>query len=92
MARLNLTVDDNIPEILERLAGGRNKMGDYLSKIINEMDQGAPADVLERMDKEGLRLMVQGMGGRLKSLEGEIVLLQSQVAALTSGRLMDGRR
>jgi len=84
--RLNLTVDGDVPEILERLANGRNKMGDYLSKIVRSLDQGTPADEIERMDTEALRLMVQGLAGRVRSVEGEIIHLQTQMAKLIADR------
>lgn len=84
--RLNLTVDIDIPPILERMAGGRNKMGDYISQLVRGMDQGTPEDEIERMDKESLRLMVQGLGGRVKVLEGEVMRIQSQLAVLIADR------
>lgn len=88
--RLNLTVDAAAAEILERMAGGRNKMGDYLSRLLIDMDAGTPAADLDRMDKESLRLMLQGVIGRLSMVEGEVLRMQAQLAALIAGeRLRD---
>lgn len=84
--RLNLTVDGDVPALLEQLANGRNKMGDYLSKIVRSLAEGTPAEEIERMDTEALRLMVQGLAGRVKSVEGEIIHLRSQVAAQIADR------
>lgn len=84
--RLNLTVDAGAADILERMAGGRNKMGDYLSKMLLSMAAGTPADDIERMDKESLRLMLQGLMGRVVMLEGEMIRVQSQLAALIADR------
>ncbi len=81
--RINLSVDEGIPEMMERQAGGRNKMGDYLSKLIRSQgDEGATSAELAAMDNESLRLMVQGLGGRMRSVEGEVIRLQAQMAAL----------
>lgn len=85
--RINLSVDEGIPELMERLAGGRNKMGDYLSKLIVGLaTEDTAADEIAAMDNEGLRLMVQGLGGRMRALEGELMRLQSQLAAIIAER------
>lgn len=85
--RINLSVDEGVPEALERLAGGRNKMGDYLSKMIfNLAADESTAVELSAMDNEGLRLMVQGLGGRMRALEGELMQLRAQLAAVIAGR------
>lgn len=84
--RLNLTVDADIPAILERMAGGRNKMGDYLSLLIRSMDNGTPVDEMERADRESLRLMIQGLAGRVNMLEGQMIGVQTQVATLIANR------
>lgn len=84
--RLNLTVDADIPAILERMANGRNKMGEYLSQLIRSMDQGTPTSEIERADKESLRLMIQGLAGRVNMLEAEVISLQTKVAALLADR------
>lgn len=81
--RINLSVDEGIPELMERLAGGRNKMGDYLSKLIRaQAGDETTATALQSMDNEALRLMVQGLAGRVKVVEGELMRTQSQVAAV----------
>ena len=84
--RLNLTVDGDIPAILERMANGRNKMGEYLSQLIRSMDQGTPVMEIERADRESLRLMIQGLAGRVNMLEAEVISLQTKVAALLADR------
>ena len=49
--RINLTVDPDIPDILERLAGGRNKMGDYISQMVRNIAAGSStADEIEKLD------------------------------------------
>lgn len=83
--RINLTVDGDVPALLETLAGGRNKMGDYLSKLIRSVAAGTPQDEIERMDKESLRLMVQALTGRVIGVEGEIVKMQATLASMIAG-------
>lgn len=77
--RLNLSVDEGIGELLNKLAKGERKRGDYLSQLLRSIDEG---EDVTGLDVESLRLMVQGMGGRLKSLEGELMRVQSQLAAI----------
>lgn len=85
--RINLTVDHDIPEILERLAGGRNKMGDYVSQMARNLAAGqTTADEIEKLDREGMRLMLQGLAGRVASVEGELMRIQAQLAAIIAER------
>ena len=83
--RLNLSVDEGIGDLLSKLAGGERKRGDYLSQLLRSIDESQGVDVT-RMDIESLRLMVQGMGGRLKAIEGELIRVQAQVAAVIAER------
>lgn len=81
--RLNLSVDEGIGDLLSKLAGGERKRGDYLSNLLRSIDQG---EDVTGLDVESLRLMVQGLGGRLKSLEGELMRVQSQLAAIIANK------
>lgn len=85
--RLNLTVDEDTPALLEKLAGGRNSMGAYLSRLLRsvEIDEGTAAEI-ERADHEAIRLMLQGMAGRLRSVEAEVVNLRANLAQLVADR------
>lgn len=81
--RINLTVDNDIPDLLERLAGGRNLMGGYVSQMVRNIAAGnTTADEIEKLDREGMRLMVQGLMGRVVAVEGELMRVQSQLAAI----------
>lgn len=81
--RINLTVDPDIPDVLERLAGGRNSMGGYVSQLVRNMATGATAaSEIEKLDRDGIKLMIQGLAGRVASLEGELMIMQSNVASL----------
>lgn len=84
--RINLSVDEGIPELMEKLAGGRNKMGDFLSKLIRtQIADETTATEIQTMDSESLRLMVQGLAGRVKVVEGELIRTQSQISAMIAG-------
>ena len=82
-ARINLLVDDDIPELLASLAGGRNLMGEYISKLVRtQIGAEVTADELKALEGESLRLMVQGLAGRVKMIEGEIMKMRAQLADL----------
>lgn len=83
--RLNLSVDEGISDLLSKLAGGKRKQGDYLSSLLRSIDESEGKDVTG-LDIESLRLMVQGMAGRMKSMEGELMRLQTHLAALIAER------
>lgn len=83
LVRMNLNVSDGVPEKLRELAGGRFKMGTWLSQLIEQMyESRGSADQVQAMDVEGIRLMCLGMGGQIQSLRGEVTHLQSQLAAI----------
>lgn len=85
--RINLTVDPDIPDILERLANGRNNMGAYISQMVRNLSAGqSTADEIEKLDREGMRLMMQGLSGRVVALEGEVMRIQAQLAAIIAQR------
>ncbi len=76
--RVNLTLERDVNEMLTDFAGGERKRSDYLNSLIRNIAESQGADVTG-MDVESLRLMVQGMGGRLKSVEGELMSLRARV-------------
>lgn len=83
LVRMNLNVTDGVPEKLRDMAGGRFKMGAWLSRLIEEMHKGyGQPDQVKAMELEGVRLMMLGLGGQVQSLRGEVAHLQAQLAAL----------
>jgi metal-responsive CopG/Arc/MetJ family transcriptional regulator len=85
--RVNLMLDSDVIEMLDELAEGERKRGQYISQLIRSAyaaKRSAP-DV-RSMDLDALRLMVQGLAGRVLTIEGEIINLQSQLAALNVQR------
>ncbi len=75
MARLNVTVDDGIPELLAELAGGERKLGAYLNKLIYSVAAGEQ-DIKPGGDLEALRLAFAGLAGKHKEIEGRVLLLE----------------
>jgi hypothetical protein len=85
--RVNLMLDANVLDWLDSLAGSERKRGQYISQLIRSAwaaQQAAPD--IRQMDVDGLRLLVQGLAGRVVAVEGEVTELRSQVAALLARR------
>jgi hypothetical protein len=81
--RVNLMLDADVIEWLDSLAGGERKRGQYISSLIRSAwaaRQSAP-DV-RSMDVDALRLVVQGLAGRVIAVEGELSAMQAQLAAV----------
>ena len=85
--RCNLTLDSDVIEMLDELAGSERKRGLWLSNMIRTTyaAQRSNADV-RTMDVEGLRLTVLGLAGRLQAVEGELLRTQTQVAAVMAAQ------
>ena len=85
--RVNLMLDADVTDMLDALAEGERKRGQYISQLIRNAyaaKQSAP-DV-RTMDVDALRLMVQGLAGRVIAVEGEVANLRSQLAAVIAGK------
>ncbi len=79
--RLNLVVDDGVGEIMTEMAGGERRRGQWLSDLVRAMhEQGIKAQ--QGGDLETLRYSVTGMTGQIKILEGRLVNMEKQLAAL----------
>lgn len=79
--RLNLVVDDRIGDIMTEMAGGERRRGQWLSDLVRAMhEQGIKAQ--QGGDLETLRYSVVGMTGQIKVLEGRMVNMEKQLAAL----------
>jgi hypothetical protein len=72
---------------LDDLAEGERKRGQYISQLIrNAYAARQSAPDVRAMDVDALRLMVQGLAGRVIMVEGEIANLRSQLAAVIAGQ------
>ena len=79
MARMNLVVGDDIPDLLSELADGERKRGEYLTHLIRAIATGDDATP-RGVDVEGLRLQLLGIAGLVKQLEGRVMATESALA------------
>jgi len=70
--RMNVSVDDDVPAMLDELAGPRGK-GELISQLVRQHYHGQQElpDV-EAMNVEALRLQLMGLTGRVTALEGRV--------------------
>jgi hypothetical protein len=78
-ARLNVTVDDGVSELLIELAGGERKLGAYISKLVRSVAAGEQ-EMQPGGDLETLRLAFAGLAGKHKELEGRVLMLERKAA------------
>lgn len=79
--RINLIVGEDIPDKLSELAGGGRKRGEYLTQLVRAIYAGQQ-EVSAGSDFEQLRLGFAGLIGKQKELEGRVLRLEGQLAAL----------
>ena len=80
-ARLTLSAD--ALRVLEKQASPR-KRGEFVSKLL--VQYGAVDSGVDAVDIEGMKLMVMGLAGANKTLEGRVMKLERQVAAMIAGQ------
>ncbi len=78
--RMNLNVDEDVPELLAVLAGGQRKMGDYLSRLIKQT-AASQADIGEPGEMDMLRSAVNHLAAKVKELDARM----SQAEATKGG-------
>lgn len=72
--RLNLRVDADVPGILRRMAGGRNRMGDYFSDVLRALDLVEDASELFKLGRrqESVEDYVAQLSLRVRYMERQI--------------------
>ncbi len=80
--RLNITVEDGVTDRLIELAGSNRKQGEFVSRLVNEVYNGRELMAADGLDVESLGLQVLGLAGRLKSVEGRVQRVETQLSAL----------
>src|SRR5690606_10077132 len=68
--RLNLTVDDGTSELLVKLAGSRNKMGETVSNLVRAASTAE--QIPAASDVETLRLMIMGLSAEIKLMKQQL--------------------
>lgn len=81
--RINIIVDDGIPEKLERLAGGKRRMGDWISKFVISMCE--TQEELLGDDTHMLKLSVGGLAGQVKGIDARVSKIEHLVLSITKG-------
>ena len=84
MERLNLTVEDGTGELMTQLAGGERKRGQWLSELVRAMHE--TQQQAQASDVEQVKMALAGMIGQQKQLEGRLLQVERQLAALISER------
>ena len=87
--RLTVVVEDGVSGLLVQLAGSSRRQGEYLSGLIRaawENEQAGLAGQAGDMDREALRLQVLGLAGQVKMLEGRLLRIEGQLAAVMAGQ------
>lgn len=79
--RINLSVGKDIPDKLSELAGGERKRGEYLTQLVRSIYAGQQ-EVSAGSDFEQLRMGFAGMVGKQKELEGRLLRIEGQLAAM----------
>jgi hypothetical protein len=79
MARMNLIVGDDIPQLLTGLAEGERKRGEYLTQLVRTIEAGEDSTP-KGIDIEGLRLQLLGLAGVVKQLQGRVVAIEAKAS------------
>ncbi len=69
--RMNLNVEEDIPELLAGLAGGQRKMGDYLGRLIRQV-AASQESIGEPGEMDTLRSAVNHLAAKVKELDARL--------------------
>jgi hypothetical protein len=87
--RLNLTVDDGIGAMLERLAGGERQRGRHLSDLIRGVAESSVANTVG-IDVMTLQFSVRGLAGQVQANDGRLARVEAQLSALIAKAATNG--
>lgn len=77
--RLTVVLEDGVPEMLVKLAGGPRRQGEYLTRVIKALYAGEMA-VHEGAEVEQMRLALSGLAGKVKEMDGRLLLVERNLA------------
>ena len=81
-AKAYLTLSPAAMAVLERQASPR-KRGEFVSKLL--IEYGAADSGIDAVDIEGMKLQIMGLASANKTLEGRVMKLERQLAAVMAG-------
>ena len=76
--RLNLAVDNGTVDMLAELAGGKRKMGGYVSQIVRELHAGSRA-IIGSTQLDRIEMTLVGVSASVRDLEGRVSSLERNV-------------
>lgn len=84
--RINFVVGADIPDKLTALAGGERKRGEYLTQLVRAVYAGEH-EAQAGADIEHLKLTVTGLAAKQMMIEGRLLTVERELAAVISERL-----
>jgi len=81
--KVSLTLTGSAVAVLEKQASPR-KRGEFVSNLL--IQYGAVDSGIDAVDIEGMKLQIMGLAGANKTLEGRVLKLERQLAAVIAGR------
>ena len=82
-AKARLTLSAAAQKVLEGAASPR-KRGEFVSSLL--IQYGMADSGIEQIDVEGMKLQLMGLASANKTLEGRVLRLERQLAAMIAGR------
>ena len=79
--RMNLIVDGDVPAMLAEMAGGKRKMGEYLTQIVRQLHAGQLRKGRGN-ELDALQLQLAGLAGELFEAKGRLSQVEAQTAAI----------
>ena len=76
--RLTVVLEDGVPEMLVKLAGGPRRQGEYLTRVIKSLYAGEMA-IHEGAEVEQIRLALAGMAGKVKEIDGRLLMVERAI-------------
>ena len=89
--RINLVVGTDVPDKLTTLAGGERKRGEYLTQLVRAVYAGEH-EAHTGADIEHIKLTVTGLAAKLMTLEGRLLTVERELAAVIADQQPDTKR
>lgn len=79
----SLMLSSDALAVLEKQSSPRRR-GEFVSKLL--IQYGMADSGIEQIDVEGMKLQLMGLASANKTLEGRVLRLEKQLAAMIAGR------